>query len=176
VYVLHTAAIVNGAAGPIVVGLCSQVAAVWFADDERATATAIFATSNVLGTAGAFLIAPALVESYTTLPRLLYFEVAMACVPLVCGALYMKERPDHPPSAAAKLSRSVHVGVRVRACACVRVRAPSCRSVCCQLTLPAQKESHSGAEAWQCVQDVNFMFLALAGGRHSAVVASSGAG
>jgi len=100
-WTLHAGQILNAAAGPIVLALCSQLSTVWFPDTQRATATALAYTANALGTSVGFLLGPGLAPTPEDLPTLLYVEIGMAALPILGGIIYYRDRPRHPPSAAA---------------------------------------------------------------------------
>ncbi|ELR12928.1 disrupted in renal carcinoma protein 2 family protein [Acanthamoeba castellanii str. Neff] len=100
-WTLHVGQILNAAAGPIVMALCSKLSAVWFPDNQRATATAIAYTANALGTSIGFLIGPGIAPTPDKLPTLLYVQIGMAALPIIGGIIYYRERPKHPPSAVA---------------------------------------------------------------------------
>eukprot|EP00937_MAST-01D_sp_MAST-1D-sp2_P004009 g4009.t1 len=102
IWLLHLAQILNAAAGPLCMGTESRLACMWFAEDERTTATAIAVTSNAVGTTVGFLLGPGIVKTAGDLPTLLFVELAMGAVPFVCALVYLPKRPRHFPSAAAE--------------------------------------------------------------------------
>ena len=72
IWLLHIGQILNAAAGPLCMGTESRLSCMWFAEDERATATGIAVTSNAVGTTVGFLLGPGLVKSAADVPTLLY--------------------------------------------------------------------------------------------------------
>jgi MFS family permease len=104
-WTLHIGQILNAAAGPIVFAVCSKLSAVWFPDDQRATATGIAYTANALGTTVGFLLGPGVASSADQLPTLLYVHIGIATLPIIGGLIYYRERPEYPPSAVALAHR-----------------------------------------------------------------------
>eukprot|EP00727_Mastigamoeba_balamuthi_P009681 m51a1_g5335 hypothetical protein (473) ;mRNA; r:410215-412107 len=98
---LHAAQALNGAAAPVVLSPVSLLAAAWFPERQRATATAVAVTSNGCGMPVAFLLGPALVRSARHFPRLVYAEAAAAFVPFALAWAHFPSAPRAPPSAAA---------------------------------------------------------------------------
>ena len=58
---LHLSFVINAAAGPPAMACVTQLTELWFAPNERATATAIAVEANVVGAALAFIAGPLLV-------------------------------------------------------------------------------------------------------------------
>jgi hypothetical protein len=94
----------------------SKLSAVWFPDNQRATATAIAYTANALGTSIGFLIVrsfplslslcvcvllnnwaailllqgPGIAPTPDKLPTLLYVQIGMAALPIIGGIIYYR--------------------------------------------------------------------------------------
>ncbi|XP_068206844.1 solute carrier family 49 member 4-like isoform X2 [Palaemon carinicauda] len=109
----HLGAIVNGAAGPIVMTAPPVIAAVWFPPDERTTATGCGQLITLLGSAGSYL-QPLIVRSpkhadkeeiRSDIARLLYIYVGVSLFCLVTVALYFPEKPSTPPSVSSSKKR-----------------------------------------------------------------------
>lgn len=102
---LHSAAIINAAAGPLAMGAVSRVSLVWFSEHERTTATGIANIGSGIGGTASFLLGPLLVPSWAELPHLLYLEAGLAATAVLLVALCFPDQPARAPSAAAFLSR-----------------------------------------------------------------------
>jgi len=98
---LHIGQILNAAAGPLCMGTESRLSCIWFAENERATATATAVTANGLGTTLGFILGPYTASSADRIPLLLYIEILLTAVPFVCSLTYFPSAPPEFPSAAA---------------------------------------------------------------------------
>ena len=100
----HFGQILNALTGPLVMSSASQLSQVWFAEDERTTATAIAETSNGVGTAIGFLNPIFFATSVSDIPVIFYMSTVISTVPLLCAVYYFPSKPLHPPSAASSAS------------------------------------------------------------------------
>ena len=92
----HTGQILIAAAGPFFMGSVTKLSCVWFAEEERTTATALATTANGLGTTIGFLN-----PQWLTVPEIFWLSLVLAVVCIVCGCIYLPAGPPEPPSAAA---------------------------------------------------------------------------
>ena len=111
VWLLHLGQVLNAAAGPLCMGTESRLSNLWFAENERATATAIAVTSNGVGSTVGFLLGPALVQKAEDFPHLLLVTLGLATIPFACSLVYYPRRPRRFPSpAAAALADDMGLG------------------------------------------------------------------
>ena len=84
---------------------------IWFGEDERVLATTIACNANVLGIAGAYLLAPLVVgENANDRDRVptLNEIIGLACFATALIATFLfRDRPFSPPSRAAEIKRSI---------------------------------------------------------------------
>lgn len=73
----------------------------WFGDHERTLATAIATTSNGLGGALGYLIAPYVVQEWN-IQVLMIGMAVLGALSLLGALLYFPNAPPTPPSSAAK--------------------------------------------------------------------------
>ena len=104
---LHISYFSNAAAGPASMAAVSKIVETWFPLHERATATALAAEANVLGTAAAFIIGPAFVTSLdpqTAMQQLMQYNwlcLAICLFNLVGVCVYFPSHPPLPPTRSA---------------------------------------------------------------------------
>lgn len=84
-----------GMAGPFTQGSPSRLSAQWFPENERARATAVAYLGTYLGSGASYVISPAIVRSPHDIPKLIWFEVALAAIPAICATVFLPDSP-HP--------------------------------------------------------------------------------
>ncbi|XP_055070854.1 solute carrier family 49 member 4 [Misgurnus anguillicaudatus] len=122
-WLIHGGQLLNGLAGPTVMGAGPLLSTTWFAPDQRATATAIASLVGYLGSACAFLFGPLAVPApndthifsgtiHVThnhigdrIQFVLYTEFGMIAAIFVAILFYFPSRPPIPPSVAAASQR-----------------------------------------------------------------------
>ncbi|KAL7634454.1 UNVERIFIED_CONTAM: hypothetical protein RMT77_014831 [Armadillidium vulgare] len=92
-----------------ILGIPPRLAAVWFSADQVSTACAVGVFGNQLGVAMGFLLPPVIVPTSEDKDeiahglRIMFFGVASLCTALFILIIFVfKEKPETPPSAAAK--------------------------------------------------------------------------
>jgi MFS family permease len=111
---IHFGSVLNALVGPLVLASPSYLSGNWFADGERATATAIGAISNGLGVGLAYLLGPAIVHSGEDISTFLRSLAVMAFIPLLLVVLYFPDHPERAPSATyADRAKKRHAGAEV---------------------------------------------------------------
>ena len=99
---LHVAQALNAAGGPLLMGTCSLMGALWFPPELRATATAIAYSGGNAGQLLGFAFGPIILDNDSAnVERLLLIELALAAVPAVLVSVYLPSRPEQPVSTAA---------------------------------------------------------------------------
>ncbi|KAG7274245.1 hypothetical protein CRUP_035648 [Coryphaenoides rupestris] len=94
-------------AQPLVIFAPTKLAALWFPENQRATANMIASMSNPVGLLFANILSPAIVTTYDRIPLLMLVYAIPAC--LVCFLATVGIRssgPPTPPSASAESSAS----------------------------------------------------------------------
>lgn len=98
------------AAGPFVLAIPPELAAVWFGEHERAIATSIGMLMGYVGVAVGFLQPTLMVpdskdfkSTRDGIQNLLWFQAAFSSITLVLVVLFVKERPSSPPSLSQAL-------------------------------------------------------------------------
>lgn len=111
VYFLHSAQILNAAAGPMVQVTVTMLSSTWFPASERTTSTSIAIISNNLGSAIGFILGPLVVSTGNDIPTLLYIHLGIAGLALLCTLIYLPIEPPTPPShtAAVKHEEEEHM-------------------------------------------------------------------
>jgi cyanate permease len=113
-FCVHFGQVLNALVGPLVQASPSYLSVNWFADGERATATAIGTISNGLGIGVAYLLGPAVVENGDDVAVFMRAIAVMAFVPLMLVVLFFPDHPDRAPSATyADRAKKKHVGDEV---------------------------------------------------------------
>jgi len=98
-FCVHVGSVLNALVGPLVQASPSYLSVNWFADGERATATAVATISNGLGVGFAFLLGPAIVHNGEDMSVFLRAVALMALVPFILAVVYFPDHPERPPSA-----------------------------------------------------------------------------
>lgn len=114
---VHMGQILNALAGPLVQASPSYLSGNWFADGERATATAIGSISNGLGVGLAYLMGPAVVSNADDIAIFIRGIAVLAFVPLLLVLIFFPDHPNRPPSATyADRARKRNLGADVSYC------------------------------------------------------------
>ena len=101
----------NGVAGTLESACPPLLLALWFPVHERATATAIMATANTLGTSVGFLVAFAVPSNGTSteiaagLARVNYSFFGVCVLTLAAMVVYFPSRPPTPPAASCSVEK-----------------------------------------------------------------------
>eukprot|EP00966_Prymnesium_polylepis_P292163 6747078-Prymnesium_polylepis.1 len=99
---LCVAQALNAAAGPLVMGSCSMLSALWFPPETRATATAVAYSGGNIGQLIGFAFGPLIVQDKADgVAWLLAVELGMAVLACVLLGAFLPERPLRPVSAVA---------------------------------------------------------------------------
>ncbi|XP_030642774.1 solute carrier family 49 member 4 [Chanos chanos] len=122
-WLIHGGQLLNGLAGPTIMGAGPFLSTTWFAPDQRATATAIASLVCYLGSACSFLVGPLAVPAPNDtqivtsvvnwnpshirerIDFVLYAEFGLIAALFVAVLLYFPSRPPVPPSVAAASQR-----------------------------------------------------------------------
>eukprot|EP00300_Choanocystis_sp_HF-7_P033818 c46249_g1_i1.p1 GENE.c46249_g1_i1~~c46249_g1_i1.p1 ORF type:complete len:470 (+),score=81.61 c46249_g1_i1:239-1648(+) len=99
--IIVVAQLLNGWAGCVVLGLCSELAITWFPANERSTATSIAYTISIMGQVLGFVVLPALADRPENVPTALYFCLALATLILLAILIHFPQCPRVPPSGLA---------------------------------------------------------------------------
>lgn len=110
-WTVHVAQILNASAAPFVVVSPSYLSTLWFAGSERNFATAVANVANALGRAVGFFLGPALVHHADDMLTLLWLEVGVTALPLICAIIHMPNEPPEPPTKVAALERAERLGL-----------------------------------------------------------------
>jgi FLVCR family MFS transporter len=106
IYFLHAAHILNAIAGPIMEATITKISALWFAPEERTTATALLCISNQVGSVAGFILGPAFVSDPTQMKYYLLCQFVMTFIGFIAvfpifPRFYFPDRPEFFPSRAA---------------------------------------------------------------------------
>eukprot|EP00035_Acanthoeca_spectabilis_P003608 m.94350 g.94350 ORF g.94350 m.94350 type:complete len:478 (+) comp12232_c0_seq1:156-1589(+) len=101
---LHTGQFLNALSGPLVMGTCSMLSAVWFPPECRSTATAVAYCGGSMGGALGFAFGPLILKnSAGNTKLLLQVEAAMALVPFLACFFCLPAAPCRGSASAAVL-------------------------------------------------------------------------
>lgn len=98
--------ILNGLAGPVVMGAPAHLSGMFFPEGERATATAVAWLAQPVGLSVGFLIGPSLVSTGKDIPTLLWVEAIAGAVLLAVVVLSFPDAPKRAPSRSAQCERT----------------------------------------------------------------------
>ena len=102
-----------GFANSVVLSCPTLFVAIWFGENERATANMIGTAADPLGLAIASLVSPALVHSASDMRTMLWVFAIPAILGLILTLIFVMDEPPTPPSAgAAEPSDSFVVGLK----------------------------------------------------------------
>ena len=105
--------IMAGFSNAVVLSCPTLFVAVWFGENERATANMIGTAADPLGLAIASVVSPAIVSSSGHLPTMLWVFAIPAILGMVLTLIFVQDEPPTPPSdSAAEPSDSFLVGVK----------------------------------------------------------------
>ncbi|XP_068181044.1 solute carrier family 49 member A3 isoform X1 [Antennarius striatus] len=94
-------------AQPFIIFAPTKMAALWFHDQQRATANMIASMSNPLGLLLANIVSPAVVQTSAQIPSLLLSYAVPTCIICLLATVGMRSSvPPTPPSASAEASGS----------------------------------------------------------------------
>uniref|UniRef100_A0A1A8IEM2 Major facilitator superfamily domain containing 7 n=2 Tax=Nothobranchius kuhntae TaxID=321403 RepID=A0A1A8IEM2_NOTKU len=94
-------------AQPLIIFTPTKLAALWFPEDQRATANMFSSMSNPLGILLANLISPAVAKTSAQIPTLMvWYTVPAVVVCFLASAGIWSNKPPTPPSASAETSGS----------------------------------------------------------------------
>lgn len=102
---LHVSYILNDIAGPVAMSACTRVSEGWFPLHERGLATAIATEANILGSAAAYLVGPALLAAAASpaagLAAYHWLAAGMCAATLLGAIVYFPSHPPTPPTRSA---------------------------------------------------------------------------
>ena len=163
VVLLHVSYFSNAAAGPVSMAAVSKLAENWFPLSERATATALAAEANVLGTAAAFVLGPLFCTSSdpaVALRQLMAYNwlcLAVCLLNLVGVIAYFPSHPPLPPTKSAHESLGVEAKFTL-----ATFGAAIARLVCntnFMILVLAYGLSGGGVSAWGSTLSINLAAL-----------------
>ncbi|XP_060904530.1 solute carrier family 49 member A3 [Labrus mixtus] len=94
-------------AQPLIIFTPTKLAAIWFPDNQRATANTIASMSNPLGILLANIISPMIARTSAQIPSLLLAYAVPACIICFLATVGLRSStPPTPPSASAEASSS----------------------------------------------------------------------
>jgi len=100
-------------AGPFMMGAVTLFSRVWFAENERTTATSIAMLSNGVGSVIGFLNPIWLAPSAGQIPNIFYLGLVLSAIPIFGAMMYLPAKPRYAPSAAAEVEEQVGVCVQI---------------------------------------------------------------